>query len=134
MMAKVSSTRLSQTLVWVFTSWTIERAVSAASCASAVTIAARWFRAMSPSFSVSQNRTSTKKRILLVDDHPVVREGLAENINGQTDLMICAEADDRHEAMEAIKRANPDLVIVDRALKTSSGIALIKDIHSCWPR
>jgi len=69
-----------------------------------------------------------------VDDHPVVREGLAENINGQTDLMICAEADDRHEAMEAIKRANPDLVIVDRALKTSSGIELIKDIHSCWPR
>ena len=89
---------------------------------------------MSPGFSVSQNRTSIKKRILLVDDHPVVREGLAENINRQTDLMICAEADDRHAALEAIEQSNPDLVIVDLALKNSSGIELIKDIHSSWPR
>ena len=48
---------------------------------------------------MSLNRQLNKKRILLVDDHPVVREGLAESINREGDLMVCAEADDRrHEA------------------------------------
>jgi len=83
---------------------------------------------------MSQNRQPGKRRILLVDDHPVVREGLAENINRESDLIVCAEADDRHEALQAIQQAKPDLVIVDLALKTSSGIELIKDIHSRWPR
>jgi len=83
---------------------------------------------------MSLNRQLNKKRILLVDDHPVVREGLAESINREGDLMVCAEADDRHEALEAIEQTRPDLVIVDLALKTSSGIELIKDIHSRWPR
>jgi len=69
-----------------------------------------------------------------VDDHPVVREGLAESINRQTDLMVCGEAEDRHAAIEVIQQSKPDLVIVDLALKTSSGIELIKDIHARWPR
>ena len=89
---------------------------------------------MSLKSAMSQNRQPGKRRILLVDDHPVVREGLAENINRESDLIVCAEADDRHEALQAIQQAKPDLVIVDLALKTSSGIELIKDIHSRWPR
>ena len=89
---------------------------------------------MSLKSAMSQNRQPGKRRILLVDDHPVVREGLAENINRESDLMVCAEADDRHEALQAIQQAKPDLVIVDLALKTSSGIELIKDIHSRWPQ
>ena len=82
---------------------------------------------------MNRSRQPVRRRILLVDDHPVVREGLAENINRQTDLIVCAEADDRHAALEAIAHAKPDLVIADLALKTSMGIELIKDIHSRWP-
>jgi DNA-binding NarL/FixJ family response regulator len=83
---------------------------------------------------MNQNQQPGKRRILLVDDHPIVREGLAERINRESDLKVCAEAEDRHEALQAIEAHKPDLVIVDIALKTSSGIELIKDIHSRWPR
>src|SRR5579859_8178037 len=72
-------------------------------------------------------------RILLVDDHPMVRERLAEVINRETDLVVCAEAEDRHEAIEAISARQPGLVIVDITLKNSDGVELIKDIHSRWP-
>jgi DNA-binding NarL/FixJ family response regulator len=80
------------------------------------------------------NREPDKKRILLVDDHPIVRDGLAERINREADLNVCGEAEDRFEAIEAIEKHKPDLVIVDIALKTSNGIELIKDIHSRWPK
>ena len=73
-------------------------------------------------------------RIMLVDDHPVVREGLAESINGESDLTVCAEAEDRAEALAAMETARPDLVIIDLTLKNSSGLELIKDIHARWPR
>lgn len=78
---------------------------------------------------------STRKRtpILLVDDHPMVRERLAELINREADLVVCAEAEDRHQAIETIKAQLPSLVIVDITLKNSDGIELIKDIHSRWP-
>ena len=72
-------------------------------------------------------------RILLVDDHPMVRERLAEIINREPDLMVCAEAEDRHQAIEAISARQPALVIVDITLKNSDGVELIKDIHSRWP-
>jgi len=73
-------------------------------------------------------------RILLVDDHPVVRDGLAEAINREPGLTVCGTADDRHEAMKAAETTNPDLVIVDLLLKNSSGLELIKDLHARWPR
>ena len=74
-----------------------------------------------------------RTRILLVDDHPMVRERLAELINREADLVVCAEAEDRHQAIETIKTQHPSLVIVDITLKNSDGIELIKDIHSRWP-
>src|SRR6516164_6702223 len=74
-----------------------------------------------------------RKRIVLVDDHPMVRERLAEVINREPDLLVCAEAEDRHEAIETIKARQPHLVIVDITLKNSDGVELIKDIHSRWP-
>ena len=73
-------------------------------------------------------------RILLVDDHPVVRDGLAEAINHESDLTVCATAEDRQEALQAIERTKPELVVVDLMLKSSSGLELIKDIHARWPR
>ena len=80
-------------------------------------------------------RTTPKRaRILLVDDHPLVRERLAEVINREEDLSISGEAEDRHEAIAAILAKPPDLVIVDLTLKSSDGLELIKDIRSRWPK
>ncbi len=72
--------------------------------------------------------------ILLVDDHPVVRERLAEIINPEADLHVCGEAADHQGALEAIAASQPDLVIVDLALKKSHGLDLIKDIRVRHPR
>jgi len=73
------------------------------------------------------------KRILLVDDHPVVRDGLADSINLEPDLAVCATAEDRLEALKAIEATRPDLAIIDLMLKSSSGLELIKDVHARWP-
>ncbi len=73
-------------------------------------------------------------RILLVDDHPLVREGLAEVLQREPDLCICGEAVDCHGALEAIRVTRPDLAIVDLALRQSSGLELIKDIRACYSR
>jgi DNA-binding NarL/FixJ family response regulator len=73
-------------------------------------------------------------RILLVDDHPMVRERLSEIINHEKDLMVCAEAEDRAGAIQAIGQSRPDLAIVDLALKNSNGLELIKDIRARWPK
>ena len=78
--------------------------------------------------------SAKKVRILLVDDHPVVRDGLAEAINAEADLTGCAVADERHEALHLAESAEPDLIVVDLLLKNSSGLELIKDIHARWPR
>lgn len=82
----------------------------------------------------SRSSESRTMRILLVDDHPMVRERLAEAINREPDLQVCAEAADRASALKAVETAKPDLAIIDLSLKESSGLELIKDIHSRWPR
>jgi len=75
----------------------------------------------------------TAKRILLVDDHPMVRERLTEVILREPDLTVCGEAEDRIQAMEKIAATHPHLVIVDLTLKRSHGMELIKDIRSQYP-
>src|SRR5512137_2204478 len=75
-----------------------------------------------------------RTRILLVDDHPLVRERLAEIINREPDLTVCGEAEDRHEAIMAILAKRPHLVIVDLTLKNSDGLELIKAVRSRWPK
>jgi len=80
-------------------------------------------------------RTVKKRaRILLVDDHPLVRERLAEVINREPDLLVTGEAEDRHEAIALIAAKPPDLVIVDLTLKNSDGLELMKDIRARWPK
>ena len=74
-----------------------------------------------------------KKRVFLVDDHPLVREWLTNLIHQQADLAVCGEAESGPEAREAILALKPDVAIVDIALKDSSGIELIKDLKSCCP-
>ncbi len=80
-------------------------------------------------------RSSKKRvRILLVDDHPLVRERLTEIISRESDLMVCGEAEDRCDAVAAVSSQHPDFVIIDLALKNSDGLELIKDIRARWPK
>ncbi len=78
----------------------------------------------------SENR---KTKIVVVDDHPIVRQGLAELLNREDDLMVCGQAEDAHQAMQAIKALKPDMIIVDISLKETSGMELIKDIKARYP-
>lgn len=77
--------------------------------------------------------TLNKTRVVLVDDHPLVRERLVELINREADLEVVGEAEDRHEALEVIEATQPDLAIVDLTLKASLGIELIKDLQARRP-
>jgi DNA-binding NarL/FixJ family response regulator len=69
-------------------------------------------------------------RILIVDDHPALCEGLGHRISSQPDLSVCGQAADVNEALAAIRELNPDLAIVDIALKNSDGLELLRAIRS----
>ncbi len=74
-----------------------------------------------------------KAKIIIVDDHPIVRQGLADLINQEKDLAVCGQAEDAAGALKAIRELGPDVVIVDITLADSSGIELIKDIKVQYP-
>ncbi len=72
---------------------------------------------------------STKRaRVLIVDDHPAVREALAMRIGRQADLEVCGEAADMNETLRLVADTDPDVAVIDISLKTSCGIDLIKRI------
>jgi DNA-binding NarL/FixJ family response regulator len=71
-----------------------------------------------------------KKRVVIVDDHPLVRERLAQLINHELDMESCGEAGDTQSAMEIIRETTPDLVIIDITLRGPSGIDLIKHLRA----
>lgn len=78
--------------------------------------------------------TATKKaKVLLVDDHPIVRHGLAALINATADLAVCAEASSAREALERIEESPPDVAVVDISLEDRNGVELIKDIVARHP-
>jgi len=72
-------------------------------------------------------------RILIVDDHPMVREGIAMRISAQRDLEVCGEAATESEALALVSRTDPDMMIVDISLKSGHGIELIKQVKSRYP-
>lgn len=81
-----------------------------------------------------QSKTDThKSKILIVDDHPIVRRGLTDLINHEEDLVVSGQAEDAHQAMEAIRAQKPDMAIVDISLKGTSGLELMKDIKTRYP-
>jgi len=72
-------------------------------------------------------------KILIVDDHPIFCLGMAQLINKETDLLVCASESTAPEAWDAIKKHKPDLVIVDISLKESNGIDLVEEIKQEYP-
>lgn len=79
------------------------------------------------------NISETKAKVLIVDDHPIVRQGLTQLLNGEADLVVCGEAETARRAMAAITELDPDLAIVDITLQGTNGIELIKNIVAQWP-
>jgi DNA-binding NarL/FixJ family response regulator len=77
---------------------------------------------------MSRNKTKKRARVLIVDDHPAVREALALRIGRQTDLEVCGEAADTDEALRLVAETQPDVAVVDISLKTGNGVDLIKRI------
>ncbi len=75
----------------------------------------------------------TKRKIFLVDDHPLVREWLTNLLNQQPDLVVCGEAESAPDALSSIARLKPDAAIVDISLKDSSGLDLIKSLKEIHP-
>jgi DNA-binding NarL/FixJ family response regulator len=76
----------------------------------------------------------TKHTVLLVDDHPVVREGLGSRINRESDFIVCGTARNGPEMMEAIARLHPDIVLMDLGLPHGHGLELMQDVHAQYPR
>jgi DNA-binding NarL/FixJ family response regulator len=76
---------------------------------------------------------SLATRIVVVDDHPVVRQGLALLLEQEGDMAFCGEAECAGDALKVIEQCGPDIAIVDISLRDSSGIELIKDIRVRYP-
>lgn len=75
----------------------------------------------------------TKRRVFLVDDHPIVRSGLTQLINCESDLAVCGTAEEMHSALESISELKPDILIIDISLNGPDGLDLLKAIRSKDP-
>jgi DNA-binding NarL/FixJ family response regulator len=75
-----------------------------------------------------------KSRVFIVDDHPLVREGLTNLINGQADLVVCGEANGSSQAIKRIVKARPDVALIDISLENESGLELVKHLRSQCPQ
>ncbi len=85
--------------------------------------------------SVTKNTITLKvHKILIVDDHPILREGLAQLINQEKDLRICGQFEEASKAFDSIASLKPDLALVDISLKGSSGIELLKNIRTNYSK
>jgi DNA-binding NarL/FixJ family response regulator len=75
----------------------------------------------------------SRHRVLIADDHPIVRQGLRRLIEQEEDLCVCGEAESVREAKAAIRELHPDVVIVDISLRQGDGIELVKDTRAHHP-
>ncbi len=74
-----------------------------------------------------------RRKVLIVDDHPLVREGLTDLINKEKDIVVCGWAKDIPQTIKAIEKLKPDVVTVDISLEKASGLDLMKDIKARFP-
>src|SRR6266404_486090 len=91
-----------------------------------------WARA-SVSQSGANNAKRKVRRVLIVDDHPIVRQGLRRVMENEEDLTVCGEAETARDARAAIKELNPDVMIADISLKQGDGIELVRDVRAHHP-
>src|SRR5688500_16476617 len=75
----------------------------------------------------------TPRRVLIVDDHPIVRQGLRRMIDHERDLIVCGEAQGEREARSAIRELQPDAAIVDISLGQGDGLELVRNVHAQHP-
>ncbi len=84
-------------------------------------------------FRRSKESAAQKKRIFIVDDHPIVREGLSLMMNREPDLMVCGEAEEAAGALQGITTTRPDFLIIDISLHGPDGLDLLKSIRIRFP-
>ncbi len=84
---------------------------------------------------MQRSRTSKEsvKRVVLIDDHPIMRHGLAQLVLGEAGLDVCGEAGSAREGLEVVGRLKPDLAIIDLTLPDKNGLELVKDIRAMHP-
>ena len=91
------------------------------------------YRAGPARLKTANRNPPAKRRIMLVDDHPLTREGLAAVINAQADLEVCCVVGNPAEAMSALSKSRPDLMVTDMTMPGRSGIEFLNDIHAMIP-
>lgn len=80
-----------------------------------------------------KDKYSGKQRVFILEDHPIVRKGIAALINGEHDLLVCGEAESVEKALSAVSSSKPDIVLVDISLSGSSGIEFIRTMKMEMP-
>ncbi|HEX4794942.1 MAG TPA: response regulator transcription factor [Humisphaera sp.] len=83
--------------------------------------------------TASDPSSSNRVRVLLVDDHPVLRRGMKAMIDEEPDMRVCGEADGMQSAIDQIRFTEPHVVIVDLSIKDGDGLELIGQIRQRWP-
>jgi DNA-binding NarL/FixJ family response regulator len=77
---------------------------------------------------------ATRKKVLLVDDHAIMRQGLAQLIDGEPDLTVCAQVEDAQNALDVVSETQPDIAVVDISLGGRDGLELIKELQVHHPK
>lgn len=88
---------------------------------------------LAPATGVVDTRSTNKKKVFIVDDHAILRDGLTQLINAEDDLCVCGEADNAQTFLTALEQVTPDIAIVDVALPTMNGVELIKHVKVQFP-
>src|SRR5208283_6011987 len=88
---------------------------------------------MTPITKRQENWSANKLKVFVVDDHPIVRQGLAQMINREPDLTVCGEAEEAAPALHAITDVKPDILIVDISLNGPDGLDLLKNVRLRYP-
>ena len=87
-----------------------------------------------PAIPAGRRPDGSPARILIVDDHPIVRQGLRHLIESEPDLTVCGEAQSEREGRSAIRELHPDVVIVDVSLGQGDGLDLVREVRAQQPR
>src|SRR5258708_2354445 len=93
-----------------------------------------WIRSAMSTTGPNSGKIRAPRRVLIVDDHPIVRQGLRRIMENEDDLIVCGEAETARDARTAIKELSPDVMIADISLKQSDGIELVRDVRAHHPQ